>query len=269
MRERLGDPTGADDAARMDCERRGDPTTWHEYLIPSRAASGDFVGAERAAEAMFAAGFAYGWVEIGNRLMYPDQDYRAAARAFQIAAERGVEDVWQDVGRALAMLGEHDAAERAMLRTALSPNVDEPQYAWAELAALRHSLGDIQGAEAAAERGEGMAWARLASERARHGLFEPAKVAATKAADLGDGTGWADLAGAYERAGFIEEAELTARTAAPFEEGGLFGADDGWRQIIQHRRVRKDWRQWNEHARNTARSTSSTSRGYLQLASPR
>ncbi|MFE3193917.1 hypothetical protein ACFXHA_33285 [Nocardia sp. NPDC059240] len=241
-RERLGDSAGADDAARKDCERQGFPTAWYEYLIPSRAASGDLVGAERAAEDMFAAGWAYGWVEIGNKLMFKG-DYRGAAQAFQTAAERGIENVWQDAGRALALLGEHAAAEQAMLRTALSPNVDEPQYAWAELAALRHSLGDTAGAEAAAENGEGMAWARLASERAKQGQFESAKTAAAIAAGLGDGTGWADLAGTYELAGFPEEAELAARASAPLEYSiPLFGGGpSGWRQIIRQRCEREDW----------------------------
>ncbi|MFI9509033.1 hypothetical protein [Nocardia sp. NPDC052566] len=240
LREQHGDGLGADEAARKDCEREGIPTTWYEHLIPSRTSSGDFVGAERSAEAMAAAGFAYGWIKIGNELMYPYGDYRGAARAFQAAAERGIEDSWQDVGRALALLGEYEAAEQAMLRTALS-DVDEPQYAWSELAALRHGRGDAQGAERAAEQGEGMGWARLASERAKDGQFGTAEVAAAKAASLGEGTGWADLAGEYERAGLQEEAERAARNAAPFESGGLFGGQDGWRQIIRQRCDVGDW----------------------------
>ncbi|WP_062986024.1 tetratricopeptide repeat protein [Nocardia anaemiae] len=240
LREEHGDGFGADEAARKDCEREGIPVTWHEHLIPRRAASGDFVGAERSAEAMAAAGFPYGWVEIGNALMFSYHDYRGAARAFQAAAERGYENSWQDVGRALALLGEYEAAEQTMLRTALS-DVDEPQYAWAELAALRHELGDTQGAEAAAERGEGMGWARLATERAKDGEFDSAKIAAANAAGLGDGTGWAELAAEYERAGLQEEAEHAARNAAPFESGGLFGGQDGWRQIIRQRCEIGDW----------------------------
>ncbi|WP_280361498.1 GNAT family N-acetyltransferase [Nocardia wallacei] len=240
LREQLGDSLGADDAARKDCEQQGIPITWHEYLIPHRAGSGDFAGAERAAEAMAAAGFPYGWTEIGNAHMASRGDYRGAARAFQVAAEHGYEESWQDVGRALAMLGEYDAAEQAMLRTALA-DVDEPQYAWTELAALRHSRGDIAGAEVAAEQGEGMGWARLASERADQGQFEFAEVAAARAADFGDGTGWAELAGEYERAGRPQDAELAARSAAPFESGGLFAGENGWCQIIRHRCERGDW----------------------------
>jgi hypothetical protein len=208
---------------------------------------------------MAAAGFAYGWIEIGNQLMFPYHDYRGAARAFQAAAERGIEDSWQDVGRALALLGEYDAAEQAMLRTALA-DVDEPQYAWTEIAALRHGRGDTRGAEAAAEQGEGMGWARLASERAKDGQFETAKVAAAKAASLGDGTGWANLAGEYEGAGLRDEAELAARNAAPFESGGLFGGQDGWRQIIRQpvRLVIGMLR--NARVRSTAISTRNTFR---------
>ncbi|MEU0876870.1 hypothetical protein [Nocardia brasiliensis] len=86
-----------------------------------------------------------------------------------------------------------------------------------------------------------MGWARLASVQATQGQFASAEVAAANAADLGDGSGWADLAGEFEFAGFPEDAEHAARKAAPCEWGGLFGEQDGWRQIIRLRRERQDW----------------------------
>ncbi|MGV9928654.1 tetratricopeptide repeat protein [Nocardia rhamnosiphila] len=260
LREQYGDGPGADEAARRDCEREGIPITWHEYLIPVRAAAGDFAGAERAAEAMAAAGFGYGWAEIGNVLMMSShRDYRGAVRAYRTAAELGYEYAWQDLGQALARLGEYDEAEQAILRTALA-DVEEPQYAWAELAALRHRRGNPQGAEAAAEQGEGMGWARLASERARDGHFDSAKAAAAKAAHLGDGTGWADLAGRYERAGLQDEAELAARNAAPFESGGIFSGANGWLQIIHQRCEAGDW----EAAKRACLEYQETDAEYVQ-----
>lgn len=236
-REKCGDSRGAEAAAQRDYEETSYRDAWLNHLIQHRLLAGDIAGAERAADAMTATGDPYGWAEIGNDL-FGKRDFAGAERAYRRAAELGNGSSWIEVGRTLVKLGDDDAAEAAFLQ-ATEAGIDEPCYAWEELAALRERRGNITDAETAAARSFGLGWVRIAVIREARGDRAGAEAAAE--AESRTGAGWARLAEMRERAGDRRGAEAAARRSAPFDRHGIFGSSDGWRRIIDLRCALGDW----------------------------
>jgi hypothetical protein len=231
MRERTGDPAGADAAARRAADA-GSPAAW-SVLAVHRLRSSEPEAARSAFSAAAAAGSGAAWValvreqELAGR---PSAAERLAARA----ATAGHPGAWLTLGSLRERADDVRGARRAFRAAAAGGSAD----AWAALCRLEERVGGHTRAEAAAaqafRQGRRTMWSELVSLRDQRGDRLRAERAAATGAATGDPDGWLALGLRDRRDGHPRSAERA------FERAGRAGAGDGWTELARLREASGD-----------------------------